>query len=93
MNTYLINIGTVLFDGCEVWHGSIIKLDKKEYTGDTSTSLPVSTGYYIKGDIAADLIREAAGLDYTNDEVIFAPTMERLFGPGALFNSLALIEE
>lgn len=78
MQVYLIHIGKVFADNEEIWHSNILKLERSIFKSRELIDLPVSEGHYIKESFIPVMLREAASLDFTNDEVLFSPTMERI---------------
>lgn len=78
MDTYHINLGKTTWGTETLFTGTVMKLNKPTPGQKNTISMAESIARNSKASAIADILHEAANLDFESNEVIFIPTYERL---------------
>lgn len=78
MDTYHINLSKTTWGTETLFSGSVMKLSKPTPGKRNTLSMVESIARNSKAVAIGDVLREAANLDFKNNEIIFIPTFERL---------------
>lgn len=93
MDTYHINLAKTTWGNETLFSGTVMKLRKTSLKQKNTISMAESIARNSKAAAIADILHEAAVLDFTDNEIIFVPTYERLISIEELKQKLNEIEE
>lgn len=92
MDTYHINLSKTIFGQETIWSGTVMKLSKPVPGTKNTISTAESLGRETKILAERDILNKAESLDFTNNEIIFVSTYERIYSFDELKQKLSEIE-
>jgi hypothetical protein len=88
MDTYHINLSKTNWGTEILYSGTVMKIRKPIQGQRNTVSMAESIARKNQNQAIDDIIREAQKLDFTENEIIFIPTFERLTSLADLTNKL-----
>jgi hypothetical protein len=88
MDTYHINLSKTNWGTETLYSGTVMKIRKPVQGQRNTVSMAESIARKNQNQAIDDIIREAQKLDFTENEIIFIPTFERLTSLADLTNKL-----
>jgi hypothetical protein len=89
MDTYHINLSKTTWGTETLFTGTVMKLRKPVVGQRNTVSMAENIGRNNQAQAIADIMREAQKLDFTENEIIYLPTYERLTSIEDLNNKLS----